>query len=160
MSDTITNSVEALATRMRFDYIVPDVSLVEEALGLSANHLDTIHNTDLSKYIVVLGQYLVMLQYNENLKVVSHMVASRNLESAITKARISKKEEVAKIKTAKEQRSYLIMSDDHLQELEERVATSEAEKLLMSNMVKAVSEFLNALKKEKSGRDYQYGRQD
>lgn len=144
--------IDHLSTTLLLNSAAPNTDVVKEALSLDAALIDAIPNNTLSGYIVALGQYIVMLQYYENRMSIEHTTLNKLLDFEVAKKSVT--EGTGKPKSIKERRNSAIMADENLIALEELVLQSEAEKTLMSSMVNAISEFLNALKKEKSGRDY------
>jgi hypothetical protein len=147
--EKIRNNLELKSSSLLFNIVQPNEDLVMEALTFDASIIASISNELLSSYIVAIGQYIVMLQYQENRKNVECMAFSRALEFEITKKKI---EGSIKAKSVKDFKVVAIMEDEKLFDLNKQLIEAEAEQLLMANMVNAVSEFLNALKKEKSGR--------
>jgi hypothetical protein len=148
----IRSSIDQLSTSLLLNAASPNTEVVKEALSLNASLIDGIPNSVLSGYIVALGQYIVMLQHYENRIAIEYATLSKLLDFELAKKAIT--DGTGKSKSIKERRSSAIIADENLIALEELILQAEAEKMLMSSMVNAVSEFLNALKKEKSGRDY------
>ena len=115
---------------------------------LDAAGLSQLHRKQLSQYVLVLGQYLVMLQYNENLKNVNHMLLSKTFEYKANSAEFSY--EGVQGTTQKAKRAWVLMHVPEVEALHEDLCVAEAEKMIISGMVKAVEGLLNALKKELS----------
>lgn len=141
--------VDELSESMLLHYSSPNRELVTEILGFDAQQFGNLINDQLSKYILVLGQYLVMLQHNQNLKEIEHTLSLKNFEYLVAKDKILK--EVPKnIKTEKDRLVWVVENNEELKDLYENLLASEAEQTLMSGMCKAVEGLLNALKKELS----------
>ena len=62
----VWTGMSEISDRLLFDKVRPNKSLVEEVLSLDAAKLDIISDDKLRQYLVVLGQYLITLQYEEN----------------------------------------------------------------------------------------------
>ena len=137
---------------MLLHYAAPNHSLIVEVMQFDASYLGELETEKLSMYILVLGQYLVMLQYNDNLKNIEHMLAAKTFEHSMTKTMFTADIPKEASKTVKERRGWLLLNDEKLKELDDSLAAVTAEKMLISGMCKSVEGLLNALKKEKSGR--------
>lgn len=151
MRQQIMDRVNDFSERMLLHYAAPNRDLIVEIMQFNASDFSTLLDTDLSKYILVLGQYLVMLQHNDNLKNVERVLLSKSLEHTLNVEKI-KADFPSGMKTEKDKRAWLIASKEDLFELESELMAVEAESTLISGMGKAVEALLNALKKEKSAR--------
>ena len=147
----IMDRVNSFSERMLLHYASPNRDLIVEIMQLDANRFSTLHDADLSKYILVLGQYLVMLQHNDNLKNIEHVLTTKSLEHELNIKKMTA-DIPASMKTEKDKRAWLITNNESLAQLEEEAMAVEAEYTLISGMGKAVEALLNALKKEKSAR--------
>lgn len=143
--------IDNVSESLLLHYASPNKELVAEILGFDASQLDSLQNDVLSTYILVMGQYLVMLQHNENLKNIAHMLSSKHFEFKLNVDKFTRDDVTQK--TEKERKAYIIQTNEEIANLNEGVITAEAEKMLLSGMVKVAADLLNALKKEKSGRD-------
>lgn len=150
MRQLVLNKVNEFSENMLLHYAAPNKNLVVEIMQLDAADLNQIHQDDLSRYILVLGQYLVMLQHNENLKLIEHLLILKVFEHRLNKAKFSRRD--IQGKTEKERKAWLLLNVPELQELEQELLIAEAEKILISGMGKANEGLLNALKKESSKR--------
>lgn len=160
MFDTITNikiAIEKLSKELLVSSASPNTNLIKEAMNTDAALVSSLSDDTLSSYILVLGQYLVMLQYNENTYNINYMLYSNALNFEITKI-IFKDVEVGKLKTEKAKRNYIILNYEDIQKLQAQVLQAQAEKMLLENMGNACGEFLNSLKKEKNSRDSEWQR--
>ena len=151
MKQMIMDKVDLLSEQMMLHYASPNNNLVVQVLELDASTIPTVPDDDLTKYIIVLGQYLVMLQHNINLKSVRHLIISKTYEHKIMIKTITR-DFSSNIKTDKAKRAMILDSDEEIKEMYIEVMAAEAEKLILHNMDKPVESLLNALKKEKSTR--------
>jgi len=147
----IMNKVSEFSEDMLLHYASPNRELVVELMQFDANGLALLPDDHLSKYILVLGQYLVMLQYNDNLKNIERMLLSKNLEFSLNKTKMLRQFPVG-MKTEKDKRAWLLANDEQLSELAMNALAAEAEATIISGMSSSVEALLNALKKEKSSR--------
>lgn len=147
----IMDRVNNFSERMLLHYASPNRDLIVEIMQLDANRFSTLHDADLSKYILVLGQYLVMLQHNDNLKNIEHVLTTKSLEHELNIKKMTA-DIPSSMKTEKDKRAWLIANNEALANMEEEAMAVEAEYTLISGMGKAVEALLNALKKEKSAR--------
>lgn len=147
----VMNKVEKFSEEMLLHYSSPNRDLIVEILQFDANVLSDLHDSQLSKYILVLGQYLVMLQYNDNLKNIEKVLISKTFDFHLNKAK-STTDAPAFVKTEKEKRSWFLSNNEELMELETKLLVAEAEATLISGMANSIEALLNALKKEKSSR--------
>jgi glyceraldehyde-3-phosphate dehydrogenase/erythrose-4-phosphate dehydrogenase len=145
------DKVALLSEQMMLHYSSPNNHLVVEVLQLDASAFSAVSEEQLSKYIIVLGQYMVMLQYNINLKAVEYLLASKTFEHKVM-VKTLKETFPSNIKTDKAKRAMVIDSTPELQEMMNEVLVAESQKVILSDMNKAVESLLNALKKEKSTR--------
>ncbi len=160
MFETVNNiksAVEKLSKELLVSSASPNTGLIKEAMNTDAALVSALSDDTLSSYILVLGQYLVMLQYNENTYNINYMLYSNALNFEIAKI-IFKDIEANKLKTEKAKRSYVILNYEEIQDLQAKVLLAQAESMLLENMGKACGEFLNSLKKEKSCRDSEWQR--
>ena len=147
---SVMDRVNSFSDELLLHYAAPNRNLVVEIMQLNAANLTQVHKEQLSQYVLVLGQYLVMLQHNENMKNIEHMLASKSFEYHLNNEKFARDD--VKGKTEKERRGWLLMNVPELRTLEEAKLIAEAEKMVIAGMVKAAEGLLNALKKELSGR--------
>lgn len=148
MREVVEARVTKFSEDMLLHYATPNRDLVAEIMMLDATSLSQLHRKQLSQYVLALGQYLVMLQYNENLKSVSHMLMSKTFEYRANSAEFS--HEGVQGSTQKAKRAWVLMNVPEINDLHDELCAAEAEKMIISGMVKAVEGLLNALKKELS----------
>lgn len=149
--EKILREVNSLSEDLLLHYACPNNSVVIEVLQLDVASLTDLTQENLSRYILVLGQYLVMLQHQENLKAIEYMLAYKAFEFKLSKQKISL-DLPKSIKTEKEKMLWVLREDEYLHSLYEEVLSLEAQKTLMSGTGRAVENLLNALKKEMSSR--------
>jgi hypothetical protein len=154
MMQEILDRLSIFSEDMLLHYASPNKGLVAEVLQYDAAGLNELTQETLSKYILVLGQYLVMLKHNENSKNVEYMLMSKTLEHELAKKSLSF-EFPKTVKTMKDKRSFIMASDEELDSIENKLLVAEAEKVLICGMCDAIEALLNALKKEKSYRSPQ-----
>jgi hypothetical protein len=142
------DKVNTFSEEMLLHYSSPNKDLVVEILQLDANSFQQVNDYQLSRYILVLGQYLVMIQHNENLKNIEYMLAAKAFEHKMNTERFARED--IKGSTLTERKAWLVANSESLAALEQEVLVAEAEKMVIHGMVKAVEGLLNALKKEKS----------
>lgn len=150
MFDAIMARTTDFSEQMLLHYAAPNRQLVVEVMQLDAAQLCNLSDERISTYILVLGQYIVMLQHNENLKNIEYMLRAKALEHEINKARFA--EGGAQGKTEKEKRARLFNENPALCQMDFELTSVDAERMLVAGMVKAVDGLLLALKKEKTGR--------
>lgn len=148
MREAIKSRVSKFSEDMLLHYAAPNRNLVAEILTLDAAAIGQLPRNLLSQYVIVLGQHLVMLQYNENLKNVEHLLLSKTFEYKIDSAPFSY--EGVQGTTAKAKRAWVLLNIPEIGVLQEDLMAAEAEKMIISKMVPAVEGLLNALKKELS----------
>lgn len=151
MRHKIMERVNELSEQLLLHYSSPDNNLVIQVMQLDASAFPSVSDEDLSRYIIVLGQYLVMLQHNVNLKSVEYMLISKTYEHKLM-IKVLKEDWPPSIKTDKVKRAFIIDKYADISDMMFEVMMSESEKLLLHDMNKAVESLLNALKKEKSTR--------
>lgn len=150
MSQEIFDRLNHFSESMQLHYASPNTDLVVEIMQLDAGMLSSLTAQQLTQYVFVLGQYLVMLQYNENLKNIEHKLSQKTYEYHLNKTKFERDDVVGK--TEKERNAWLLLHVPAVKELHDTALANEAEKMLMSGMVRSVDGLLNALKKEISGR--------
>lgn len=150
MKQTVMDRVNDFSERMLLHYAAPNKELVVEVMQFDAAGLNQLHYDDISKYILVLGQYLVMMRHNENLKNVEYMLLSKTFDHRLNTAKFSRDD--VQGKTEKSRRAWMLINDPELEALHLELLVAEAEKMIIEGMGKSVEGLLNALKKEFSGR--------
>lgn len=149
MLEAINARVDKFAEEMLLSYAAPNRNLVVEVLMLDAATIGQLHKKQLAQYVIVLGQYLVTLQYNQNLKGVEYLLLNSTFEHKAQSAQFESSE-LKDVTTVKAKRSWVITNVPEITEMYNALLTAEAEKMIISNMVASVAELLNAIKKELS----------
>lgn len=151
MIPTILNNITGFSEELLLHYCAPSDTLVSEVLQFDVNKLTENTDEQLSKYIIILGQYLVTLRYNINLKSVEYMLLNKSFEHDV--AILTFKEKFPKeVSTAKTKRAYIIENVQSVNDKYVSMLQAEAYKMIIENMDKSVDCFLNSLKKELSRR--------
>ncbi len=151
MLQQIMDRVNSFSERMLLHYAAPNRDLIVEIMQFDANQYEAMLDNDLSKYILVLGQYLVMLQHNDNLKNIEQVLMAKAFDHELSIQKMST-DFPSNVKTEKDKKSWLMNMSEKLSAMEIDLLAAEAEATIISGMSKAVEALLNALKKEKSGR--------
>lgn len=149
MWKAIKANVDKFSEDMLLHYAAPNRNLVAEILMLDAAIVGQLSRGQLSQYVLVLGQHLVTLQYNENLKAVDHLLLSKTFEYEVEVAQFKYKD--IQGTTAKARKAWVLMNVPEINELHIKLVEAEAEKMIISKMTSSVEGLLNALKKELSG---------
>jgi hypothetical protein len=144
----VMDKVNAFSDQMLLHYSAPNKDLITEIMQFDAEGLSNLTREHLSKYVLVLGQYLVMLQHNENMKTVEYKLATKALEFYLSQEKFARTD--VKGKSEKERNIWLVINDPKAQQFHNDALVAEAEKMAISGMVRAVEGLLNALKKELS----------
>ena len=156
--NSIFDTVKRTAAELHLDKAAPNSQLIVDLLRLDAATCGELADHVLSQYILVMGQYIFMLRFQENEKNVNYVLAQKAFEVAYSKERFLR-EDIGHLKTDKATKEFLLNNSEYLSSLDMLVLEAQAEKMLLENMSAACSELLNALKKEKSGRDNDRGGQ-
>ena len=130
----------------------PDKSLIQEAKSLPAKELEAIDSLTLSKYIVVLSQYLVFLTSQMNRSKVSYKIHSRKFEMLLNKV-------IKDIpgKTLTEKKAKALEEDKVLQFHEEKMHLYDLEVEAVKDMDKNITFLVNAIKRELTRRETEIG---
>jgi len=150
MNQEIINRVYLFSEELQLHYAAPNKNLITEIMQFNASELSSLSSEQLYSYIFVLGQYLVLLQYNENLKNIEYKLSLKSYEFDLNSLKFELEGVVGK--TVKERDAWILRNNPNLKALHDSVLALEAEKTLVEGMVRAVDGLLNALKKEASRR--------
>lgn len=149
----IWSAMSSVAEKLLLERVKPNKTLVEEALSFDASVMDTIPEEQLRKYIVVLGQYLITLQYEEN-KVESMTNAwQRALESHVFHVIHESGLVPSKIKTLAEKKAWVLCNDEEAELLNAEYLESDARRSVIKNIHKPVEQYIQTLKKEIDARE-------
>ena len=146
MDSKIRHRLNSFSEDMLLHYATPNQSLIVELMQFDASTLSSLTQEDLSRYIFVLGQYLVLLQHNENMKNIEYKLSQKDYEYNLSKEKFVRYNVVGK--SEKERNNWIIINVPEIKKLYDAVLAKEAEKMLIDGMVRAVEGLLNALKKE------------
>jgi len=156
VSNKVWSSMLNVSERLLLDKACPNQTLVEEALSFDAAELHRISDIKLRQYLVVLGQYLITLQYEEN-KIDGMCSAwQKALDSHVYKVLQSGSfEAVAGTKkvTLTEKRAWVLANDEHADNLDAEYQIADSKRAVMRNMHKPVEQYINTLKKEVDARE-------
>lgn len=145
----VMDKVNSFSDQMLLYYAAPNRSLIVEIMQLDAEGLNQVHPEQRAQYILVLGQYLVMLQHNENMKEIEYKLSRKTYMYHLNKEKFSRTDIQGKTEKARD--AWLLLNIPDIDKLHEEMFTAEAEKISIYGMVRAVEGLLNALKKEFSG---------
>ena len=149
----IWESMSSMADKLLLEKVKPNPTLVEEALSFNASDLDTIPEDMLRKYIVVLGQYLITVQYEEN-KIDAMCAAwQRSLESHVYHVIHTSTDIPAKIKTLAEKKSWVLDNDEEALLLNNEYLEADAKAGVIRNLHKPIEQYIQTLKKEIDARE-------
>jgi hypothetical protein len=144
--------VYQLSEAFLLNYTAPNYTVIQEILQFDAALFDSISNEKLSQYIFALGQFIISVKYQENLKNTEYIINRKSFEHLLNKKRFEYADDIHSAKTEKEKQAWLLEKDESLQQLSYDMLVSEAEKTTLNDMTKAYEGLLNALKKEISSR--------
>lgn len=122
---------------------------VEEVFNFNAREMEAVPSQMLSQYTVMLGQYLITLQYRYNVSRVEAGAKKKVLDRKV-KALLHKGEIPGK--TLAEREANAIASDPELQQLEQEYDIAVAERDLLDGIDRPIIELMNALKAENNRR--------
>ena len=126
-------------------YSAQPPSEIAEVFNFNVQAMDTVNSATLSKYTVMLGQYLITLQVRFN---TSRVIASQKRKVLERKIQELVQSGVVEGKTLKEREANAIALDPELQELELGYDEAAAERDLLDGIDKPIIELINALKSE------------
>ncbi len=127
----------------------PNPVLVKEALSFDVSALDTIPMSKLRKYIVVLGQYLISIQFEENRTEAESSAWSKSLDMHVFKTmRGEVSDEYKTMKTVAERRAWILDKNEKALEFHSAYLVADAKKTIIKNMYRPIEQYINALKKE------------
>lgn len=150
MNQAILTKVNLYAEELQLHYASPNRDLVTEIMQLDATQLSSLTYNQLSSFVLVLGQYMVRLQYSQNMCAVEHKLFNKTYEFNLNSIKFSRED--IKGKTGKERDAWVLLNVPKVRELHDEVLGLEAKKMIVEGMVRAVEGLLNALKKEMSVR--------
>jgi hypothetical protein len=120
-------------------------SEMEEVFNFKVREMDTVDSSLLSKYTVMLGQYLITLQVRFN---TARVIASSKKKVLERKVQELIQSGVVEGKTLKEREANAVAMDPELQALELDYDEAAAERDLLDGIDKPITELINAFKSE------------
>jgi hypothetical protein len=148
MDELVTNRLKQVSDDLSLHSAAPP-SEIQEVFNFNARQMEAVDTQKLSQYVVMLGQYLITLQYRYNVARVEastkKKVLDRKVKSLLQAGNISGK-------TLSEREANAIASDVELQILEQELDISTAERDLLDGVDKPIIELMNALKAENNRR--------
>lgn len=139
VKDQLTQSL----SETYIDRINPDKGELDRVLTLRSDHLASLADTEISRYIYTLSQYVVFLTVQLNARHIKFLEAKRSYEFSL--AQVVTKTEA---KTIKEKVNTALSTNEDLQKKEKRLRVLESDFILFEKVPEAVTELANALKKE------------
>ncbi len=154
----VWNTIDLVGEKLLLKSAKPDSGLVEEALSFNAKSLHQIEVSQLRKYLVVLGQYLITLQYTENHFEAEYQAWNKSLDSYLYKAmreglKIGESIIKPEGKTLSEKRAWILDMDVQAAEAYSKLSEAEAKKTVLRGMSRPVEQYINTLKKEVDARN-------
>ena len=143
--------------RDRLKQVSDDLSLhsaappsgIEEVFNFNARQMEAVSPQVLSQYVVMLGQYLITLQYRYNVSRVEastkKKVLDRRVKSLLQAGNVPGK-------TLSEREANAVASEVELQMLEQELDIASAERDLLDGVDKPIIELMNAIKAENNRR--------
>jgi hypothetical protein len=148
MDDPVRNRLKRVSDDLSLHFVAPP-SDIQEVFNLNARNMEVISPQILSQYVVMLGQYLITLQYRYNVARVDSStkkkVLDRKIKSLIKSGNIPGG-------TLKEREANAIETSPELQELGLEYDVAVAERDLLEGIDKPIIELMNALKAENNRR--------
>lgn len=143
--------------RQRLKEVSDDLSLhtaappsgIEEVFNFNARQMESLPSQLISQYTVMLGQYLITLQYRYNVARVEASTKRKVLENKV-KSLLQNGEIPGK--TLEERKANAIASSPELEDLRDQVDRASAEKDLLEGIDRPIIELMNALKAENNRR--------
>ncbi len=126
-------------------YSAQPPSEIEEVFNFNVRAMDTVDSATLSKYTVMLGQYLITLQVRFN---TVRVIAGQKKKVLERKVRGLIQAGAVEGGTLKERESNAVATDPELQALELDYDEASAERDLLDGIDKPIIELMNALKSE------------
>lgn len=145
MDETIQNKLLETSTALSL-YSTTSPSEVEEVFAFRPSiDMEAVDSQTLSRYTIILAQYLITLQVKYN---TARVIATQKRKVLDRKISDLLKGGFVEGKTLKEREANAILSDVYLQELELEYDAAAAERDLLDGIDKPITELINALKSE------------
>lgn len=144
MDVRIQNRLRETSESLSLHSAIPP-SQIEEVFNFDVRQMDTIASSTLSKYTVMLGQYLITLQIRFN---TARVIGGQKKKVLERKVQDLIQAGVVEGKTLKEREANAISLDPELQSLALDYDEASAERDLLDGIDKPIIELINALKSE------------
>lgn len=138
-------------TLVFYDKMDVDKNLIETVLNFNYYHIETLTDLDLSKYSIILAQYLIYFKWQLNKTKVDHLKAKNRLETTLF--HLLSVDVIKKYKTKTDARTSLINSTSELISMNEEIELLEYELILAEGLDKPIQEMINVFKREQSRRE-------
>lgn len=138
-----------------FEEIDPDRELVSKVLSIHPDKIEHLSDAEISKYCLVLAQYLVYYKYQYNKTKGEHLRIKRLIDSTVFQ--LLTDDLIKQCKTKADARQYLISANSKLYNLNDKLFELENEIMLAEGMDKSIQEMINVFKKEMTRREYEVG---
>lgn len=148
MDESVRSKLSQISNDLSLHRAAPP-SKIEEVFNFNARDIEHIPSTTLSQYTIMLGQYLITLQYQYN---VARVAASNKKKVLDRKVKMLLQKGDILGKTLSEREANAISSDPSLLQLEKEVDIAAAERDLLEGIDKPIIELMNALKAENNRR--------
>ena len=144
MDERIRNRLKEVSNSLSIHRTMPP-SQIEDVFNFDVNHLDATASQEISKYTIMLAQYLITLQSRYN---TARVIASQKRK--VLDRRVKALLQIGEVKgsTLKEREANAIASSEELQELELEYDEAAAERDLLDGLDKPITELINAFKSE------------
>jgi len=126
-------------------YSAQPPSEIEEVFNFNVRAMETVDSATLSKYTVMLGQYLITLQVRFN---TARVIAGQKKKVLERKVQVLIQAGAIEGKTLKEREANAVAMEPELQALELDYDEASAERDLLDGIDKPIIELMNALKSE------------
>jgi len=148
MDESVRDRLKQVSNDLSLHAAAPP-SQIEEVFNFNARDMEAYSSQVLSQYVVMLGQYLITLQYRSNVARVESStkkkVLDRRVKSLIQSGNIPGG-------TLKEREANAIASSGELSALELELTIATAERDLLDGVDKPIIELMNAIKAENNRR--------
>jgi hypothetical protein len=127
----------------------PAEGILYDALNLDLSALDTVETKTLLKYIVALGQYVIFLKTQENLKKAVLANLTKVFDHKIAEAMFTAKDLYPGFskRTVKEKQAFAMGNDGELENLHKVLLKAGLEYKVLEGITKPVEEYIQVLKR-------------
>jgi len=144
MDEQIRNRLRETSDSLSLFSVTPP-SEIEEVFNFNVREMESIPSQTISRYTVMLGQYLITLQVRFN---TARVIAGQQRKVLDRKVKDLIGSGAVEGATLKERERNAVASSDELQGLELDYDTAAAERDLLDGLDKPITELINALKSE------------